>query len=149
MATLKETIQDRLKECMKKSDSTGTLFYRSILSSIIEHEKLGKGITVDDEHNILKRNRKILVEQQEWVKKAEGYGWEDDVKTHDHLISIIDELLPKMMSREEIVSFVKNYFSSNQDIDKSNQGKIMGIFMKELKGKAEGALVKEVILENI
>lgn len=56
-------------------------------------------------------------------------------------LSIISRLLPVMMSKEEIEIFIVS-----QDLSTlSNNGAIMGRIMKELKGKADGNDVKEVV----
>jgi len=48
------------------------------------------------------------------------------------------------MSREEISAYVKNKVESEKpEKDKKNQ--FMGMIMKELKGKADGMVVKETI----
>ena len=49
------------------------------------------------------------------------------------------------MNKEEIENFVKTKISSAGEIDKAKLGQFMGTIMKDLKGKADGMMVKEVI----
>ena len=49
------------------------------------------------------------------------------------------------MSKEEIVKVAEAKKSELGITDKSKMGMLMGMIMKDLKGKAEGDLVKEVV----
>lgn len=58
-------------------------------------------------------------------------------------LKIVERYLPKMLSREEILKYI------NTNIDFTtfkNKMQAMGSIMKELKGKADGNLVKDVLL---
>ena len=51
-----------------------------------------------------------------------------------------------MMSQEEIAKFVTAKLAeTNTVVDKTKIGQLTGQFMKELKGKADGADVKAVV----
>jgi uncharacterized protein YqeY len=52
-----------------------------------------------------------------------------------------------MMSKEEVMKVVEEKKATAGEIDKSKLGQFIGTVMKELKGKADGALVKEVVEE--
>jgi uncharacterized protein YqeY len=60
-------------------------------------------------------------------------------------MKIIETFLPQLMSREEIEKVVKAKVDAAGTIDKTKLGQFMGGIMKELKGKADGMLVKEVL----
>jgi len=57
---------------------------------------------------------------------------------------ILQTYLPQMMSRDEIKTIAE---AKKQEMgaDKSKLGQLVGAVMKELKGKADGADVKEVV----
>lgn len=58
-------------------------------------------------------------------------------------LKIVEHYLPKMLSREEIFEYIK----TNVDFTIfKNKMQAMGSIMKELKGKADGNLVKDVLL---
>jgi len=60
-------------------------------------------------------------------------------------LSIIEEMLPAQMPREEIETVVKAKMSEMGVTDKSGTGKLIGSVMQELKGRADGGAVKAVI----
>ncbi len=58
-----------------------------------------------------------------------------------------------MISKSELEKIIKNIVSKNEEIIKERgmgaMGNLMGLAMKQLKGKAEGKLVNSIIRENI
>ena len=56
---------------------------------------------------------------------------------------IFQEYAPKMMSEEEVEAFIKEHFA--ELVAGENKGMIMKNVMPELKGKAEGAVINQVV----
>ena len=56
---------------------------------------------------------------------------------------IFQEYAPKMMSEEEVEALLKEKFA--EVIASKNKGMIMKTVMPELKGKAEGAVINQVV----
>lgn len=56
---------------------------------------------------------------------------------------IISEYAPKMMSAQEVESFITSHFS--EELATGNKGLIMKAVMGELKGKADGKVINEVV----
>jgi len=70
---------------------------------------------------------------------------EDLVKAEEAELAIIETYLPRMMDRGELENIVRQKIESMPEIDKSKMGMLIGILVKELKGKADGNMVKEVV----
>ena len=58
---------------------------------------------------------------------------------------IISEYAPKMMSAQEVESFIKEHFP--EELATKNKGMIMKAVMGQLKGKADGKVINEVVAE--
>ena len=68
----------------------------------------------------------------------------DDLLTqYKYKLSVIEEFAPKMLSAEEIEKILTEKFSDV--IATKNRGMIMKSVMAELKGKADGKLISEVV----
>ena len=57
--------------------------------------------------------------------------------------NVFQEYAPKMMSAEEVESFIRERFA--ELVEGKNKGMIMKNVMPELKGKAEGAVINQVV----
>jgi len=66
------------------------------------------------------------------------------VKSEEAELAILETYLPKMMERGEIEKIAR---AKKEELgaDPSKKGMLMSALMKELKGRADGGLVKEVV----
>jgi uncharacterized protein YqeY len=60
-------------------------------------------------------------------------------------LAVLETYLPQMMSEEDVMAFAKIKMAEAGEIDKSKAGMFVGTLMKELKGKADGDVVKKVV----
>ena len=69
----------------------------------------------------------------------------DLVDIEEDQLKILEEFLPKLMDVSEIEEIVKSKLSELEVKDPTKKGMFMASVMKDLKGKADGSLVKEVV----
>jgi uncharacterized protein YqeY len=60
-------------------------------------------------------------------------------------LTILESYLPAQMSREDIEAIAKAKMLELGITSKAESGKFTGALMKELKGQADGSLVKEIV----
>lgn len=134
MADMKDAMRN--KEALKKGVLT---LIRAGLSAAEKEKKTS--LTEAEEVAVLQRelkqNRQTLTEAQ----KAQRSDIEEVTLQK---ISIIQSYLPKMMDEKEIISFLEAHGVKKGD----HIGKIIGILMKENKGKVDGTFAKEVIQKH-
>jgi uncharacterized protein YqeY len=145
---LTEKINDDLKAAMKSGDSIKLNTIRSIRSKIIELSKRGTGspMTPEDELTILLSEAKKRKEAIEMYQKG---GRTDLSDQEQRELEIINEYLPKQMSREEAGDMVKKIIQEVGAISGKDFGKVMPAAMKELKGKIDGKVVQEIVKEQL
>jgi len=145
---LAEKINDDLKAAMKSGDSIKLNTIRSIRTRIIEFSKRGTGsnITPEDEMTILLSEAKKRKEAIEMYQKA---GRTDLSDQEQRELEIINEYLPKQMSREEAGEIVKKIIKEVGATSAKDFGKVMPAAMKELKGKIDGKIVQEVVKQQL
>ena len=132
---LYDEIKQDLKESMKIKNMERVNALRVIMGEFPRLNKLAGELPTDDE--VLKILKSL--------KKNEELVLEKLNKTDSIYLNVIKSYLPKMMSREEIKVFI---LASGIDTNSGeNVGQLTGKAMKDLKGKAEGSLVKEVLTE--
>lgn len=141
-----ETIKKGIPEAMKAKDEVRLRTYRSLVTAmtnevVAKKRKPDEFLTDEEASAVLKRaanQRKDSIEQ--FTKAGRTELAEPEVAE----LAVIEALLPKMMSREEIEPVAKAKIAS-MGADKSKAGMVMGAVMKELKGQADGADVKAVV----
>jgi len=104
------------------------------------------GMTAADEMQVLTSAAKMRKEAIEEFDKA---GRKDLADKERAELEIIQEYLPKQMSREEIVTMVGELAKQLAVESQKDFGKLMSAAMKELRGKADGKMVQEVVKERL
>jgi uncharacterized protein YqeY len=132
---LYDELKQDLKESMKIKDMERVNALRVIMGEFPRLNKLAGELPTDDE--VLKILKSL--------KKNEEIVLEKSNKTDSIYLNVIESYLPKMMSKEEIKAFILT--SGINTKSGQNTGQLTGQVMKDLKGKAEGSLVKEVLSE--
>ena len=68
-------------------------------------------------------------------------------ESYERRYAVMSEFAPKMLSAEDIKEILTSKFA--EVLETKNKGQIMKNVMPELKGKADGKLIQEVIAELI
>ena len=142
---IKEKLMDDLKTAMREKDEIKKNTVQMVRAAILQIEK-DKGITVEDE-KIVEIIAKEVKGKKDALVDFEKGGREDLVSQTNQEISILQEYLPKQLSKEEIKLEVEKVIKQLG----ATSMKDMGIVMKEAKAKigaaADGRAINEVVKE--
>jgi len=67
------------------------------------------------------------------------------VKKEQAELAILETYLPKLMDRNEVEKIAQSKKNELGISDATKKGMLMSAIMKDLKGKADGTVVKEVV----
>ena len=138
---LKDKITQDLTNAMKTGDKLKTETLRMLRAQILEFEKSGAGreMNADDDMKILLSSVKKRKDSIEMYEKANR---KDLAEKEAKEIEIVQEYLPKQMSREEAEAVISKIIA---EAGTKELGKIMPLVMKELKGKLDGKVINEIV----
>ena len=145
---MKIGVEETLKEAMLKKDTLRLTVLRNI-SSVFTNEMLAKKITTPEisDDDAIAIIRRLVKQRKDSIEQFTKGSRMDLVKNEEAEMKILETFLPQMMSKEEIEKIVKAKVAEAGAIDKAKLGQFMGGIMKELKGKADGMLVKQILEE--
>jgi len=143
--SLLETIRKDMIEASKKGDVDSTNILKLAIASI-RNEEIAKGDKLSDEE-ILKVLRKEESKIKDSITEFTKMGRKDLIERESRQLKVISSYLPKLMGREEIEKVVSKAVADTHAEGLKSMGAVMGIVMKELSGKADGSVVKEVVQE--
>jgi uncharacterized protein YqeY len=141
---LTDKINKDLKEAIKANDKTRLQTIRSIRALILEFEKSGSGKQLNEEEEV-KLLSSAAKKRKEAIEEFKKAGREDLSTIEEAELNIIMSYLPKQLTMEEIISKVRSLAELSGAKTKTDFPKLMPIAIKELKGKADGKLVKEAV----
>lgn len=140
--SLTERINQDVKQAMKARDKE-TLKVLRMLKSALQMEQLEHSEPLNEEQEITIIARE-LKQRKDSLAEFEKAGRQDLVDEVTDEIVVVERYLPKQLSEEEIEVEVQKVMDELNATSKSDFGKVMGKAMANLKGKADGNLVKEV-----
>ncbi len=144
--SLKDTINNDIKSAMLKKETLRLETLRMVKAKLLEKEVekrvTPEGMTDEDEMQVLLSSAKMRKESIEEFDKA---GRKDLADKERSELEIIQEYLPKQMSREDIVKLVDELAAKLGVQGQKDFGKLMGAAMKDLRGKADGKIVQEIV----
>lgn len=146
---LKEKLKEELKKAMKAGDSDRLGLFRLLISAInnkeIEKKGQGKDAVMTDEEiiQLMTTESKKRKEAIEMFTQGNRADLADKEKKE---LSVIQEFLPTLMSAEETEKAIDAILAK---IGTKEIGLVMKEVMKELRGKADGALVNEIVKKKL
>lgn len=145
--SLQEQIKNNIKEAMKSGDKVRLEVMRGLVTSFT-NELVAKGRTPQDilsDEEAISVITRLSKQRKDSIDQFTKGGRMDLVEEESKQLAILSEYLPKLMEVQEIEDFVKSKISELGAIDSTKKGIFMATLMKDLKGKADGAIVKEVV----
>ena len=140
-------IQKQIQEAMKAKDTVRLSTLRGLLSAFI-NELVAEGrkpseILSDDE--ALAVTKRAVKQRRDSIEQFRSGGREDLASKEEAEMKILEIYLPAQMSREDIRKVVLAKKEEMGVSDKSKMRILMSAVMKELKNKADGKDVKDVL----
>jgi uncharacterized protein YqeY len=143
--TLKDKIQEALKGALKRQQGVEVSTLRLLLSEI-RYAEIAQQKPADDGKvlDVIAREAKRRRESIEAFRKGNR---SDLVEQEEAELAILMSYLPKQMSREEIVAAAREVMDMVGAKGPSDKGRVMAQLMPQVKGKADGREVSEIISE--
>lgn len=119
-----------------------------LLMTALKNERIAlqKDLTDAETLTILQREAKRRREAIDAFRK----GGRDDLAAKERAeLEILSVYLPEQMDESAITDVVAAIIQKHASTGTEDFGRIMGLAMKELKGKADGALVQSVVKKTL
>jgi uncharacterized protein YqeY len=142
---LAEKIRTDLEQSLRKNDKLRVSVLRLVLSSL-HNAEIAQQKKLDDAGvlTVLDKEAKMRRESIEAFEKGNRPDLVDKEKTE---LAILLEYLPEQMSRDQIVEAARKVISELGASSPKDKGKVMSQLMPQLRGKAQGQEVSEVVNE--
>jgi uncharacterized protein YqeY len=145
--TIQETIKENIKAAMKAKDEVRLSVMRGLSTAFTNELVATKRMPTDmllDEEAIAVITR-VAKQRKESIAQFTAGGRPELAESEEKELAILQEFLPEMMSIEEIQKLAKAKKSEMGITDASKKGMLVGALMKDLKGRADGGDVKNVV----
>lgn len=139
--SLKEQIQNEVKEAMKAKDAARRDALR-LLTSAFKQVEVDERIELDDE-GVLKIIQKQVKQRQDAAHQYKEAGRDDLYDKEMAEIAIYENYLPKQLDDTELETRIQAIIEKVGAASMKDIGKVMGTASKELNGIADGKRINE------
>ncbi len=141
--SLLENIRKDMLNASKQGDDITVDILKLVIAEIRNEEILIDKELTDE--NVLKVVRKQERKIKDSIEQYTKMGRDDLVSRESAQLKVIEKYLPSLMSEDEITKIVSRVIADTNASGIQSMGLVMGSVMKELNGKADGNLVKDVV----
>ena len=143
--SIEQKINEDLKSALKAGQKETTLTYRTLLAQIKDERiklRVKREMTEEDVLGVILNAAKKRKEAIDLYTKGNR---NDLVEKENAELQLLEKYLPKQMSEEKIAKAIDQFVKQVNASSIQDLGKVMGLAMKELKGKADGQLVQKLV----
>ena len=140
-------LKEAVKTAMKAREATKLSVLRGI-SAAVTNELVAKGrgpdgqLTEEEMLAIVSRGAK---QRKDSIEQFEKGGRPELASAEKEELAILESMLPVQMPRADIEAAAAEKAAAMGITEKSKANMLMGALMKDLKGRADGTLVKAVV----
>ena len=139
-----DTFELDIRNAIKAHDEVRVRTVRSIKAALQSREiEQGRGtLTEGDIIAVLQKQAK---QRRDSMSQFESAGRTDLFKREDEELAIIETYLPEQLSQKDLEAIVREAISVTGAESAKDMGRVMGVVMPKVKGRADGNLVREAV----
>ncbi len=146
---LKAKIQEDIRTSMFARDELKTSTLRLLMSSLKNYE-IEKGLNYEAiDEDVLTIVSREIKKRRESIDMFQKGGRQELVDKEQKELEILSSYQPEQMSEDEVAEIVKKAIEQTGASTISDMGKLMGVIMPQVKGKADGNLVGKIVREQL
>ena len=144
---IQNRLSEDLKTAMKAKEKIKVDTIRMVRAQLKDFQ-IAKGdeLNEEDEISVLINAAKKRKEALELYEKSDR---QDLIEQEKQELEIISAYLPAQLSKEGVEKVVLKVIEEVGASSLQDLGKVMGATMKDLKGKADGRMVQEIVREKL
>jgi uncharacterized protein YqeY len=142
---LKQKLADDLKQALRGGDKVRCSVLRLLISAV-HNTEIARQAKLEDA-DIYGVIAKEIRQRQESIDAFKQGKRDDLVAQEEAELAILQEYLPQQMSREDIVAEAQKIIAEVGASGPGDKGKVMPKLIAQLKGKADGRVINEVVTE--
>ena len=143
--TLKQKLTDDLKQAMRDGDTVKRSVIRLTMAAI-KNAEIARQTTLEDT-DILGVIAKEVRQRKESIEAFKQGDRPDLAAQEEAEMAVLEQYLPQQMTREEIIAEARRVIDQVGAQGLSDKGKVMPQLIAQLKGRADGREINEVVTE--
>jgi uncharacterized protein YqeY len=147
MPTLKERIQEDMKNAMRAKEKERLATVRLILAAIKQKE-VDERIELDD-NQVLAVLEKMVKQRRDSIKQYEDANRQELADKEKEEITVLQEYLPEQMDSAELEAVVSEVIASTGAAGPQDMGKVMGALKPRIQGRADMGQASQLVKSKL
>jgi uncharacterized protein len=144
MPSLKERIDQDLKEAMRQKQELTTSVLR-MLKSAVKYKEVEPGAKALDDAGVLQVISTLIKQRRDSVEQFRAGNRSDLADKEEKEITLLQAYLPKQLSPEELLAEVKAAVAAAGARGPKDMGAVMKALLPKVQGRAEGKAVSDAV----
>jgi len=144
-ASVKQKLTDDLKQAVRDRDKVKLTVIRLLMANI-KNAEIARQVELDDA-DIFGIIAKEVRQHKESIEAFRQGNRDDLVAKEEAELAILQEYLPKQMTREEITAEARRVIEEVGARGPGDKGKVMPRLIAQLKGRADGRDINTIVTE--
>jgi len=144
MGSLKERIDEELKNAMRSKEELTTSVLR-MLKSAVKYKEVEPGAKALDDAGVLAVISTLIKQRRDSVEQFRNGGRQDLAEKEEREIVLLQRFLPKQLTAEELQSLVKAAVAEAGAKGPKDMGAVMKALLPRVQGRAEGKAVSDAV----
>jgi uncharacterized protein len=141
--SIKQQLTEDMKTAMKAKDKVRLSIIRMIKNEIDKREiDTRKELTEAEAIEAVTSYKKVVSQQLDYAVNANE---QERIDEFNNELQVVNQYLPKQLSEAEVKKIVQSLIETNGFAGVKDKGALMKVLMPEVKGKADGKLVSDVV----
>ena len=145
--SLKGKIDQDIKEALKARNELKLSVLR-MLKSEIKYREIDKGSELSDDEVISVLSSSVK-KRKESIEQFEKGGRDDLVSREKAELEVVRAYMPKQMSEDELSRIILQAIQEANATGPSDLGKVMKSVMPQVKGRADGKLINQLVASRL
>jgi len=145
---MEDQLREDLKQAQLNRDEVKVATLRLLLSELT-YAKVAKKAEVLSDEDVISVIQKAIKQRKESIESYKN-GARDDLASKEQAeLDILQTYLPEQLSDQELTKIVDEAINNTGASQMSDMGKVIGLVMGKVAGKAEGARVSVLVKEKL
>jgi uncharacterized protein YqeY len=148
MPTLKERMNEDMKDAMRAKDELKTNVLR-MAKSAVKYKEVEPGASVLDDSGVMGVITTMIKQRRDSVEQFKAGNRVDLAEKEEKEIVVLQSYLPTQLSAAELTAEVAAAVKESGAAGAKDMGAVMKILSPKLKGKAEGKAISEEVKSQL
>ena len=145
--SIKSKVDQDIKEALKARNNLKLGVLR-MLKSEIKYKEIDKGSELSDDEVISVLSSSVK-KRKESIEQF-GKGGRDDLVTREKAeLEVVMGYMPEQLTEDKLIRIIQLAIQENNATGPSDLGKVMKSIMPQVKGKADGKLINQLVASHL